>query len=1081
MDFRSTDIQLFLSNRLEDLADRLIRELALQRKSPLDMDTVVVQSRGMARWLNLRMAEKLGIQMNTRYLYPRAMIEHLLAGLIPDYDSLNHFKFSTNGLFWSIYKSLPGWSSQPQAGILKDYLKSDSLPNGFLRRYQLAMKLSSYIDQLQIYRPDLISNWEKNKPGNNWNSFIWRALTSEPNPPSLPSLLSCGRILIDEDVDRPDSWPDNLHIFGVSSLPPQIVGFLKSASQWIPISLYLTQPSPLFWGDQPSKKKQIKSQPELSQPEGHGLLGSLGKQGQDFLNTLIDSEIFTNDQSELFRPPVNTSLLTELQNDLYWVNAPPLNKKEVKVPEGIKVCVCHSPKREIEVLKDELLRRFQKDPYLTPDQIIIMAPDIEVYAPAIHSIFGSLDYSSKDYIPYSIADHSTRSSSTVAYGILSLLDLLESRFTASEVINFLSIPFISLRFGFQQQDWMVIRDWIQETNIRWGIDAEHRKQSSGASFDEYSWSRGIDQLIAGYCIHPDSVSHWDSIKPHPNIEGNAAASLNRLLDAWQFIRQYQPLASEILTVSQWLQSIGEMVEFLFRSLDSLEEECQSIIQMIADIKRESKQANCDEPMSLKVVRAIFLDRLSGDYQAGSFFSGTITFCSLRPMRNIPAKFVGLIGMNENAFPRQEYGTEFTQFPDGRRPGDRSTRDDDRYLFLESILAARDRFYISYTGIDNQTLAEKPASIVVEELLDTMEDYYRIAGQSSIRAVVYSRETLQAFSPVQFQCPDPRSFSSENLEAAKALTGKPKEYGTFQIGSVHLAVESPVSLPLRFLQQFFKNPCRYWLNQQLDLGFPFLENSFEDSEPLESDNLSQYHWGELLLRHPEILAGKNEYLLRESMPVGALREVAFQKVLPEVEKMAAQLSLLSHEDKATAHFDIQLPAMAIQGAIRGVTENSFIKVRYGRIRGFDFLATWLEHLCLCIQSGNESFTTHFLAKEDSFSFQYTVNAFNQLSELTELFREGQQRAIPLFLETAFLFSKEKVLPNRSRTSPAEKALKEFSKGNDTAFGMEGEGSDPYIRMCYPDSEIILSPEFENHALRAFQSPLLNAKGYLNARS
>ena len=1072
-----TDIHLFLSNRLETLADALISHIASNSGHPLIPDTLVVQNRGISRWLNLRIAEVSGIQMNTRYLYPRAIIDSLLEGINPDYKSGKISRFSKDVLFWRIYKSLPKWSTHPKARVLKQYLESDAESTSFLRRYQLAMKIAQYMDQLQTYRPDLLTSLVNKNQASDWVSFIWQSLSHNSLETPPPDLYKSFGDQVDKLESKPDFWPESLHVFAISSLPPIYLHLLKKASKWMPVYIYLTQPSPLYWGDQISKKKQLISQDKIRPNQtGHGLLGNFGKQGQDFLNTLIDVEVFASDESELFEQADSGNLLGKLQNDLYQINPPSTPKSLIENSEGIQVHVCHSPRREIEALRDELFSRFEADPDLTPDQVVIMAPNIETYAASIRSVFGTENQILNERIPYSIADYSTRSSSTVAHAYLSLLDLLESRFSANEVMNFISIPSISKSFDFQQEDWNVLRTWIEDTGIRWGLNSDHRKKTSGIAFAEYSWQQGVDRLTSGYCIHPDEESEWKSTNPHPGIEGNALPLLNRFLEIWQFLKKHQGLASQSISVSAWLEIIREMIEFLFGRSDQQLEECQSLLSLLSDILQETIVAETDEPMTLSVIRSFLEERLALDFSAGSFFSGTVTFCSLKPMRNVPAKFIGLLGMSENAFPRRDDKSEFTEFPDGSRIGDRSRREDDRYLFLESLLAARMHLYISYTGIESQTLNEQPASIVVEELLDALDEYYEFRHKASARETLVIKEPLQPFSPSNFLPTKPISYSRADLDAAESLIGEKSSRSGLMAPGISIRTDIPQSIPLEAFLKFFLNPCRYWLSQRLETSFPFQVRSLEDIEPIESNGLLDYHRGDTMLKHPEILTGENEYLLNDFLPVGALRESTLRKLTPDAQSILTQWSAIPAENPSTCQVNLQFKDLLLQGRIRGVSDEAYKKMRFGKLRSADILSAWLEHLVVCQKTKNPDFRTHLIGREESVSFKKPADPGPELMKLHELFIKGQESALPFFLDTAYLFSKATVSPSPgARKSPSEIAYTAFTKIEDYPFPQRGVAYDTDIQLCFPDPDIVLTKDFANTALTVFGEALQHMEG------
>ena len=1068
-------IQLFLSNRLEKLADALVQQLADSPGHPMKPDTILIQNRGMARWLNLRKADLTGIQMNTRYVYPRALIEELLSGAFENTVPGNQSPYAQEALFWRIYKALPRWSKQPKAYSLKRYLDSRNKETAFLRRYQLASKIAQHIDQLQTYRPDLLRSWAKQNEPEDWRAIIWKGLNENIGESSPPDLFKAFDGAIAKWKQAPSTWPDQLHLFAISSLPPVYLDLLQSASRWIPVHIYLTQPSPLYWGDQLSKKKLLKSKQAIETP-GHGLLGNLGRQGQEFLNNLIDAEVFTRDESEFFESPSQAQLLHQLQSDLYEL-ASPKSPKQASDPTGIAVKVCHSERREIEVLKDTLLKRFQEDKSLKPNEVVIMAPNIEDYAASIRSVFGPAK-NPKAVLPYSIADYSSRSSSSVAHALIACFDLLQSRFTANGVMNFVSIPAISESFGFSQDDWNVLRTWIEDTGIKWGIDGQHRESATGSFFDAYAWQQGIDRLVSGYCVHPNEDSDWDQQLPHPDMEGSSLELLNRFLELWQFLKGHQQRVSQSMRISTWLDTIHEMIAFLFTRHETQFEESQALFDLLATLKQEIDISEADESCDLKVIRSILEDRLEKDIQAGSFFTGSITFCSMMPMRNVPAKFIGLIGMSEAAYPRQDLKTEFNQFPDGSRAGDRSKREDDRYLFLESILAARDSFYLSYTGIDSQTLNEEPASIVVEELLDTLDDYYHFPENASAREALVSKESLQAFNPGNFDAHAPASFSSEDLEAAKALIASKIESTGLDIQSINSNAEYPDSISWDTFLHFFLNPSRYWLAERLGTHFPYQAHKLEDSEPIEPSHLQDYKWGDTIINDPEILSGKREYKLESILPVGTLGKLTYERLALQVRDLVERWNEIPSGVSQSAPIDLQLEALHLSGRIPGASDRNLKYMRFGNIRSTDLLSGWIQHLLLCQSQPIEKFETHLIGRDASYTFKHSDNASEHLLALKELFFNGHKSALPFFLNTSYLFAKASLKPSsRSKKTPQEIASSEFTKYREYPFLIQGEAYNPYHQLCFPDPEEALGDPFKKAALTVFTPAIEHLEGGL----
>lgn len=1072
MESHPSNIQLYLSNHLENLADALIEKIRSELGNPLAPNHILVQSRGMARWLNLRIADRTGIQMNIKYLFPRAFIDQLLSGLLEIDPIPDCAPYSQNGLFWRIYKQLPDWADNSNDKNLKQYLKSDQPKSTYLRKYQLALKLAGLMDQLQIYRGDVLNKWSKTDLNRHWKSLIWKDLAADHS--HFPGLVDEWNNRLDTAETRPPTWPDSIHVIGISTLPAVYLDLLKKASKWVPVSLYLTQPSPLYWGDQLSRKKQINDTDNVSFCESHPLLGNLGIQGQQFLNQLIDIGVFASESSEYFAPPSNNKLLGQLKEDLYYLKAPP-NKKAEVITEGLEIHVCHNPKREIEVLKDSLLSCFEADSDLTPDQVIVMAPNIEDYSSTIRSVFGIFENEDQNCLPYSLTDQSTLSSSPEAKILLGYFNLLEGRCSTNDVISFLGMPLVSERFGITKDDWETLVTWIKDTGIRWGINRDHRKAISGSAFDEFSWTQGIDRLLAGLMIHREASSEWDSLPPYEHLEGGSTQLLNRFLEFSNSLEQRQAQQSTIQRTTRWISFTRTLLQFLFNPTSGEIGSSQELFNLLETLRNEALAQDADEPMPLNVFIKLLEDRLSKDYSAGGFFSGKITFCSLKPMRNIPAKIIALIGMEEGAFPRVDPKNEFTTLSDGSRLGDPSTRVDDRYLFLESILAAQDLFYLSYSGIDPQSLDTQPASVVIEELLDIMDDYFDFPKNQNSRESLVFIEPLQAFSPRNFQPENPKSFSEENLKAAKALTGSTSEPEPF-LSSFNLKIkEAAEHLELQELVSFFKDPCQHWLQNGLKTSFPFFQNELKEIEPFEIDALQNFNIGDHLLcwdsSNPKHIARLFDYL-----PIGDLRETRILENLWKAQDILDRQIKLQSSDLKYHSFQLLLGDTLLNATFPAVGENSYVTARFGKIRPQDILKIWIEHLCLCSQPSNDPFTTSCVGLKESLNFQFVPDAKTELLNLLNLFNQGQSSPLPLFSKTSHLFAETTLFPSpKARMDPIDRAYAIFTQIPNAYCGSSyGEAYNEEVMLCFHDPESALNDTFKSVALATFGKALSHCK-------
>ena len=75
----------------------------------------------------------------------------------------------------------------------------------------------------------------------------------------------------------------------------------------------------------------------------------------------------------------------------------------------------------------------------------------------------------------------------------------------------------------------------------------------------------------------------------------------------------------------------------------------------------------------------------------------LLFVSFQPMRNIPARIICMLGMDDNIFPRVERPPAFDLAQSSRRLCDPSLKLDDLGVFLETVLSVVDKLQIFYNG------------------------------------------------------------------------------------------------------------------------------------------------------------------------------------------------------------------------------------------------------------------------------------------------------------------------------------------------------------------------------------------------
>ncbi|MBA2432961.1 MAG: exodeoxyribonuclease V subunit gamma, partial [Chthoniobacterales bacterium] len=663
-------LQLYTSNRLENLADELARVLGEPLSAALRPEIVVVQSLGVGRWLTQQLARRNGICANIEFPFPQKFVASILDEALPD-RSAGHF-YTREILTWRVMKLLPPLLDRPEFAELHRYIIDR--PRSELRLFQLAGKIAHTFDQYLAFRPQLILSWERGAE-QHWQAIIWRELTrSAPglHPPALArefqatltrtaQSMSSRTAKTERDLtplprsphtkDQPTTphLPERVTFFSISTLPEFYVQFLQELSQHTDVHLFLVRPTPEFWSDIRSereesrarKKAPASAQLHLQFERGNPLLASMGKLGREFLE--IVSDLTPEREHDHAQEPNGDTTLARLQRDIYRLHDN--SKTPAPNDQSLQVHSCHSPMREMEVLHDQLLALFEKHPDLKPHDIVVMAPDITTYAPFIEAVFATAPDAQR--IPFTISDRGARAENGILDTFLSLLESATSRFTASEVMSILESTALQRRFSLTDTDLETIRTWIAETGIRWGIDAAHRAELGLPEFNENSWRFGLDRLLLGYATPAHGERLFDGILAYDEVEGSLAETLGNFAEFVEALFTAARDLKQPRTLLVWQETLRQITARFFAADDEREPEMRQLRSIIDSLG----ELPFDDAVALDVLLAHLDSVLQNSTSGSGFLAGRVTFCALKPMRTVPFRIVCLVGMNDTAYPR----------------------------------------------------------------------------------------------------------------------------------------------------------------------------------------------------------------------------------------------------------------------------------------------------------------------------------------------------------------------------------------------------------------------------------------------
>ena len=1085
-------LHLHTSNRLENLTDRLADLIKHPLASPFDKEIIIVQSKGMERWLSMQLANRLGVWANGHFPFPDAMLWRLFRSVLGNLSEVSQFEREV--MTWSLMEILPNLLTQEKFAELRDYLQEG---NQELKRFQLATTLAEVFDLYLVFRPQWIRSWERDlQPKElesntqaHWQALLWNALIRKYNNQHEATVQ---QRFLDTFTQHVAKLPKRLSLFAVSILPPFHLEVFAKLGNATDVHLFMLNPCQEYWAHILSKKDIAHRTHNTAQPltdqhleEGNSLLASMGKVGQDFIDMLLKFQPEVPMMAEdFFESPSADTLLAHLQRDMLYLRqhgvmdaGEPLPKAQLAATDkSIQIHVCHSPMREVEVLHDQLLALFEQHPDLHPQNIVVMMPEVEKYAPYIQAVFAT-QADEKLRIPFSITDRSLRAESLLIDTFFVILELLRSRFTATDVLNILDNDSVQQRFQLTESEVESIRNWVEATHIRWGADAANRAALNLPSFSEYTWENGLQRMLLGYVLPAQQEKLFAGILPFDDIEGHDSLILGKLADFLEKLFHYAKILNQPHYLIEWQTILSNLFDTFLSTDESTESQAQIIRNLLNQLVEQAKLAQFTTAVSDEVILAYLRHYLEAEPTTAHFLTGKVTFCSLLPMRSIPFKVVCLLGMSDRNYPRSHHIISFDLISQVvAKPGDRSRRQNDRYSFLEALLAARDSFYLSYVGHSIHDNTVIPPSVLVSELLETIETGFFIdeSAKNQKKSVVehlITHHPMQAFSHRYFDGKEAKlfSYSSEYCVASDALLQRNHQSQGYvrQFFSRPLPEPQPLEewqqVTLDQLIQFFSHPIKYLLNHRLGIRFKTHDILLDNTEPFNLTTLEEYQLKQLLAEKG--LQGINlaEYhaIMAKTgqLPHGKMGDYVYEQVLGKVLPFISQIQQHTSLNKLESYrFNLSFRhAISLSGQLSNLWQTHQLYYRCAKVKGKDYVKAWLQHLVLnTLQKSDSSLPSQtILIAEDNYGkvkvevFSPVADSERLLQNLLDDYWRGVRQPLLFFPESSLAFA-EMFLKSKNDEDALDAALdkwRNLSEFND----IPKEGEDEYHLLCFGDGE------------------------------
>ncbi len=1074
---------------LEALGDVLLEATG----DPMVAEVVSVPTRGIERWLSQRLSHRLGaagradgVCANVEFPFPGSLINAATAvacGFDRDTDP-----WPPERSVWPLLELVDENLADPFLAPLAAHLRGGS-PSGeeetsHLRRFATVRHLADLYDRYAVHRPEMVKSWASGddgpvgssaddagpSAGASWQPELWRRLRRRIGVASPVERLDIAR---SELVAHPHllDLPPRLSLFGLTRLPASYLLILEAIAAHRDVHLFLLHPSGRLWERVEDAAASVthplrrRDDPTVSFAE-NGLLRSWGRDAREMQLVLEAHGVVGGDHRPV--PEVAESerptLLQLLQADIRADRQPPGAPRSSTLPDprpilgrnddSLRVHACHGRLRQVEVMRDAILHLLAADPTLEARDVIVMCPDIESFAPLIQAVLGSRDHLALDdldedeqrepgppLLRVRLADRSIRQTNPILAVAAQLLELADSRVTASELLDLAGYEPVGRRFRFDKEDLGQLERWVAATGVRWGLDGEHRRPWKLDRVDENTWRAGLDRLLLGVAMADENQRLVGGVLPFDDVPSGAVDLAGRFAELVERVQSAVDSLRGQQSVAAWCGAIAEATESLALAGAGEQWQHDQLRRVLGEVADTTGHTAGAPLLDLAEVRSLLADRLRGRPTRANFRTGDLTICTLVPMRSVPHRVVGLLGLDDGVFPRHGGQDGDDLLLVDPHVGDRDGRSEDRQLLLDALLAATQHLVLTYEGRDPRTNQERSPCVPISELLDVVDRTVRLPDDNAglARGAVVIEHPLQSFDQRNF-CPDalipegPWSFDPVELDGAQSLGESSIVRGPF-LSKPLPPLDSP-AVQLDSLVRFLERPVRAFLRERLGWYGSGAADEVKDALPVDLDGLEQWNVGDRMLAAR--LAGATVAETRAAergrglLPPGVLGGLELQDLEAKVEALtAAAKTAISNERAVPESIEIQVrlgDGRLLIGTVPDVYETDgatgghlrLVRCVYSQLGPRYRLAAWARFLALTAARPDEDVGAITIGRSEGKSqgkprialaelatlegdpTERRAEALALLEVLVDLYDRGMCEPLPLYTKTSEKF-------------------------------------------------------------------------------
>jgi exodeoxyribonuclease V gamma subunit len=1065
--------RLIHSTYTSRLVDDLVGSLA-GAADPGQIIPVLLPSRPLVERVRVALARQAGIAMGVEFLLPAAFVDRLSLQL--GMEPMNAC-WSKEGLSWRILSLLEKRKLHPRLG------KACKDPQALVA---LALQVADRFDQYLHFRPDMIAAWDADsnwggllntgtEEDEQWQRALWKDLRAGMPDPVDP-VMGLKRLLAKTAQAGATKSLPPIEVLSTGPLPGSLMQLLAALGRFRAVNLRLLLPSANYLSGLRSSYQQRKDKQMADlDVEGHPLLPRLGTQAIATFDAWmgLNADEVDIDLDEGLPEPEAATLLGQLQADIRATRQPdPANCPIAEAPlRSLRVHRCHGPRREVEVLRDELLQAFEDMPGLQAKDILILAPDLKVYGPLVQAHLPG----KSPRLPLRMAERTQDLGDGILQALKAMLAMTGGRMPLSEGLALLEQPALLAQLGEDAVNGLAEK--LPASGITFGLDQEHRARLKAGSDREGTWAHGLDRLAAGLWLGPEPLAadrDDKAVLPLAGDLGGGRKAQSLALD-WMSgvlatMRAWQASPASPAGWADRLQAaVGQHLDKAMEALGS-----ESLPELLASLRGAELEHGCTVRLDAAAIIHWLEDEGLDEVRKVPSVGGAIALGGLKPLRALPCRVLAILGLHDAVFPRHSHAPAWDLLAAAPQAGDRDPRLEDRQLLLDALMAARDRVILTAPVRNVRSNKDEPLSASVEVLLRTAQDTAATdaAGRKAWREKLVKDHSLQPFNPTNFQGAE-ASYDKDACELAQTLA-LPRSEEPFFAGDVEAPAEDGLPDPdLDQVLSFLRDPATGCL-RALGLTPPRMaeEGGDEDQEPMElSDSLHKWKLADAALQAG--LSGQERFLeerlsAERLLPYGRYGRSLAAKKLGEGRKVAVAVLGLAGGQPQVRTMSADLGSHRLDGQLAlDATGKHLMAWTAGKLSSASTRLKARVTACLAAASGL-SLPTLVAGNGEHRLDEYLLPAVGaeearkELAGLVALYHAGRRR--PLAFSTKLSFeiweawarASKKTANDADAVGAARAAAQDAWDKDET--GAPGEGQKPAMALLWKGQEPLSAEGF-----------------------